>query len=1047
MFKLGSIRKIEVKNFVTYSYAELYPGPNLNMLIGPNGTGKSTIVAAIILGLGGNPKVVGRGVKVSEYVKHNCQEATINIYLQGERENDFTRITRNFNIQDRTIWSLNNNRVLLKDVMDCIKQYNIQVDNLCQFLPQDRVQDFAKMNQQQLLKETQIALCKTDLLEKQRSLIECRENHKRLTEVIDKNGAKLQETRDANLRLEGKIANFSKKKQFLGKIADIDRKVAWIQYDDLYEKMTEAKQDVNKATQIYERHKNAAKPIEREIQAAKRLVSELQQTNSNVTRSMRECENSSRNYVEKIEQTKQQIREIEADVAAKVAEIEQKNQEIETTATKIEEMKVAQRQLLDKCGNDEEVQQKVKRITSEMQKFKRHVTELQNKKEEIVHAKQNKAAQLRAYENESARLENVKQQRLNYLQRVDRDAYEAVLWLREHKHLFREEVFEPVMLELNVLDPKNAVYVENVIPLRDRVAFTCVNKEDMNALIRYLRNDKGLTVNVLHSGEGDSLSRYQPSIPIEQLKRFGLYTYLHSLFTAPDPIMKYLCRTYRVHEIPVGNKQTNRFFQEIPNQIRVFFSDDQKYSVSYSKYTGARSTRQNEISSDGGLSISVDVLHLERLRAQIAELRSSFGQCDNQMKEYDNQVNLINEKIAKISDELKYIHSIKQQVQTIETRIVAMQRKIQEMRKGATNGDAIRNQAQNKIIKIVKGMRQMAVELKANYKSFTALSVKSALNSVRIENARRDAAYLENKSEETRRLTSESEATLNQVKEAHANIKGQAKAALQKAKSLSKNLTPDDEGFAEFQEALEKLSSDLRKLQAEKHQLEAKIECLNTADDDEMREFEERAQLIRELEAGNERAHVDLSKVTARMDRLQEDWLGPLRALVSEINGNFAGAFERMGCAGEVSINPGDDEKEFAQYGLCIKVTYRNGEPLQELNNVVQSGGERAVATAVFMLALQELTPVPFRCVDEINQGMDANNERRIFDLLVESTSQPTTSQYFLITPKMFMLQLVPNLQYSRSTMVHIVHNGPFIEQDKKWSMSKFCNPQRVQLH
>lgn len=67
---------------------------------------------------------------------------------------------------------------------------------------------------------------------------------------------------------------------------------------------------------------------------------------------------------------------------------------------------------------------------------------------------------------------------------------------------------------------------------------------------------------------------------------------------------------------------------------------------------------------------------------------------------------------------------------------------------------------------------------------------------------------------------------------------------------------------------------------------------------------------------------------------------------------------------------------------------------------MVQSGGERAVATAAYMLSLQELTPVPFRCVDEINQGMDPNNERRIFELLVDVTTQDDSPQYFFITPK-----------------------------------------------
>jgi len=46
-----------MKNFMTYDIAEFRPGPHLNMVLGPNGTGKSSIAAAIAIGLGFHPKV------------------------------------------------------------------------------------------------------------------------------------------------------------------------------------------------------------------------------------------------------------------------------------------------------------------------------------------------------------------------------------------------------------------------------------------------------------------------------------------------------------------------------------------------------------------------------------------------------------------------------------------------------------------------------------------------------------------------------------------------------------------------------------------------------------------------------------------------------------------------------------------------------------------------------------------------------------------------------------------------------------------------------
>ena len=91
------------------------------------------------------------------------------------------------------------------------------------------------------------------------------------------------------------------------------------------------------------------------------------------------------------------------------------------------------------------------------------------------------------------------------------------------------------------------------------------------------------------------------------------------------------------------------------------------------------------------------------------------------------------------------------------------------------------------------------------------------------------------------------------------------------------------------------------------------------------------------------------------------------------------------------------------------------GHELQDLSKGTQSGGEKSVTTAVYMMALQELTQVPFRCVDEINQGkrfemkflslhlvclgMDERNERAIWAQLLKVCKEHQ-AQYFYMAPK-----------------------------------------------
>jgi Fe-S cluster assembly ATPase SufC len=97
-------------------------------------------------------------------------------------------------------------------------------------------------------------------------------------------------------------------------------------------------------------------------------------------------------------------------------------------------------------------------------------------------------------------------------------------------------------------------------------------------------------------------------------------------------------------------------------------------------------------------------------------------------------------------------------------------------------------------------------------------------------------------------------------------------------------------------------------------------------------------------------------------------------------------------------------------------------QPLSVLNANRQSGGERAVSTIFYLMALQDLAQSPFRVVDEINQGMDPRNERMVHERMVDIACQERTSQYFLVTPK-----LLPGLKYHHKMKVHVINSGEHI--------------------
>lgn len=209
-------------------------------------------------------------------------------------------------------------------------------------------------------------------------------------------------------------------------------------------------------------------------------------------------------------------------------------------------------------------------------------------------------------------------------------------------------------------------------------------------------------------------------------------------------------------------------------------------------------------------------------------------------------------------------------------------------------------------------------------------------------------------------------------------------------------------------------------LEADIDSEKARLELTQGGNGNVIKEFEDRGRQIEKLQDKLSDFQSKLADYEHAINEVRGQWEPKLDELVKRINDAFSGSFARIGCAGQVSMDKAEEEgdpdgqsggSDFDQWSIQIHVKFREHESLSLLDSHRQSGGERAVSTIFYLMALQSLSTSPFRVVDEINQGMDPRNERMVHGRLVDiacatgdgesDNSGSGGSQYFLITPKL----------------------------------------------
>jgi chromosome segregation ATPase len=131
------------------------------------------------------------------------------------------------------------------------------------------------------------------------------------------------------------------------------------------------------------------------------------------------------------------------------------------------------------------------------------------------------------------------------------------------------------------------------------------------------------------------------------------------------------------------------------------------------------------------------------------------------------------------------------------------------------------------------------------------------------------------------------------------------------------------------------------------------------------------------------------------LDDRKKIWKGVMERLVVEINPTYSDVLGKVAGIGTVRLSNMDDPD---RSGIEVTVGFKGSSPVI-LDAYAQSGGERAVATMAFLLALQHHLKSPVRAVDEFDVHMDPHNRESMMKMLFSFMNENEDVQFIVITP------------------------------------------------
>jgi chromosome segregation ATPase len=1000
----GILESITCVNFMCHERLHVELGPLLNFIVGENGSGKSAILTAITLCLGGKATATNRGGSLKSFIKEGCDRASLSVKLKNQGadayradlygdsiivERSFSRTgTSGFKVKSAEGQTISTKK---SEVDEVVEFYALQVDNPLNILSQDNARQF---------------LNASSATEKYRYFIEgvqleqLDRDYRLISEFVDNSTAKapLQKervdiaTRDYTeaQRLNELVQDSRRlkaKRRLLGyqvcwaQVADEERKAV-----ELEKRLKEADEEITGFEQAVDHQaeqlrqfddaiadKRAAHSAAQEEAAHREAgVGAVKESYDEAQKQLQQMHNDERNAHSEATQAKKEVKRLEEEIVKEKAKLEaNQGDEVALKRQQIEEAKAGQ-------------QEASKEAESLRNSIKEMSVQCQGSQEGLKVAKVAIDEKRREVQAIKRRIEEiVKGQGGKY------DAYDRKMPLLikaiEHDNGWREKPIGPIGSHIQILKPIWSSILEKTLGgvLND---FIVTSLTDQQRLQKHMR-----TVGISGPGVLIANGRHVDTTGHEPDAEFD--TVLRILKFDNDVVRSQLVINASIEQILL-----------IPNRIKaeeVMFNGRLPPNVKQclSFHDTKRNTGLLLISKMGGKNIStnpVEPNHNQRPRmmaeqdSAMSAQKEILGVTERELHGLVEQMQNLDKEhkrnVAQIQDMTKAMRAHERRANEFQAQVESISSELDTYEGADVRLETLTTQCEEqkgKAEHFAEQYAQIRVSKEAYNREVEAK--KEALAAEKAEKREFDKKVREleadvNKYVQLRSLCLADKNALHEqldmAKAEKRRLQGKQQDKIEHIKHFSSEASkqapdrphiPEHETLASLQAQYDSLTSEIREMQRQ-----------NGITDKEASELVAKTwAALKKVQKDYEVSQATIKRLKLTLDQRMNKWRLLQRFISAHARSSFAYLLRERRFRGQLLIN---HREKLLSLRVEPEKTEKSG---QGRNTKTLSGGEKSFSSICLLLSIWEAMGAPLRCLDEFDVFMDNVNRAVSTKMLV----------------------------------------------------------------